>query len=94
MPSYFKGVLGFSLTTAGILCIAPYAGLYISTVFFGEFFKYLQLEYGWRTRSVRQLAQFITFGGASLSLLVGGAVESRSVSVVFIILSQVIVDSD
>jgi hypothetical protein len=46
MPSYFKDELGFSLSTAGTLCIAPYGGMLLSTMVSGEVFKHCILKRG------------------------------------------------
>ena len=90
MPSYFKDELGFDLSTAGVLCVAPYAGMLLTTLLFGELFKYLLLYKRWSTRGARQCAQFIAFGGAAVCLLLAGYLNDYPyLAYMFIVLSQV-----
>lgn len=89
MPSYLTSQLGFSLTLAGELCIVPYAALFFATMGFSELFGYLQREHNWETRTVRQCAQFIAFGGAPLALVVCGFVDSPYGGFACIVVAQV-----
>jgi len=68
LPSYFEDILGFNSTAAGSLLIAPYLALFLSTLFFGIVFEYFQQKKGMNTRTVRQYAQFIAFGGGVMFL--------------------------
>jgi hypothetical protein len=53
--------------------VCNHSEFYILTLFlylaFGVFFNHCQLERGWTTRQVRQWAQFISLGGASVALV-------------------------
>lgn len=77
MPSYLTDELGFDLASAGYLCVAPYAALFLTSLGFGSVFYSLQIKYGWSTRTVRQVAQFLAFGGSSAALMVCGFVSNR-----------------
>jgi hypothetical protein len=62
LPSFLSDQLGFGLQSTGILCVAPYATLFIGAIGFGRFFDYLQHVRHWSVRSIRQVG--------ALSLLV------------------------
>jgi hypothetical protein len=69
IPAYLTDELGFELEHAGALAIAPYAANFVAAVGFGMLFDFLQHNRGWTTRQVRQWAEFIGLGGASLALV-------------------------
>jgi len=69
MPSYFTEELGFDLASAGYLSVGPYAALFASTLGFGKLFGTLQAEYGWHSRTIRQIAHLIAVGGSSICLI-------------------------
>eukprot|EP01034_Spumella_vulgaris_P021316 gene21316-27346_t len=87
MPSYLTDVLGFNLESAGILSVFPFLALFISSLLFGKFFNYLQLHYGWKVRTVRHTAQYISIAGSSLSLLICAYLTDKYVAYCFMILS-------
>ena len=72
IPSYLTDVLHFSLKDAGIYSMMPYFAQFIATVCFGQLFYYMQHAFGWKTRTVRQVAQFVSFVGSSTCLLLCG----------------------
>ena len=78
MPSYLTDELGFDLASAGYLCVAPYAALFFTSLGFGSFFYSLQRRFGWNTRTVRQIAQFVAFAGSSAALLLCGFVSKQN----------------
>ena len=88
MPSYLTDELGFDLASAGYLCVAPYAALFVSSLCFGSIFYSMQSRYGWTTRTVRQVSQFTAFGGSSVALLICGFVGNRWVAYSGLILAQ------
>eukprot|EP01036_Dinobryon_divergens_P026695 gene26696-35372_t len=77
LPTYLTEVLGFDLSSAGILCVFPYLALLIATVFFSRVFESLENDYKWKVRSVRQCAQQIAFGGVAIGIAAAGFIESR-----------------
>ncbi len=89
MPSYLTDVLGFNLESAGILSVFPYLVLFLSSLLFGKFFDYLQRERGWRVRTVRQWAQFLSIGGSAVGLVVCGFLDNRYAAYTFMIITQV-----
>lgn len=44
MPSFLTDELGFGLSSAGVMCVFPYLGLFITTLGFGKFFLYMQVR--------------------------------------------------
>lgn len=89
MPSFLNDQLGFSLYTTGILCVFPYAALFASTLLFGKGFNHLQQQYGYSTDSVRQMAQFLSFGGSAFFLIIVGYLQdTRYACYIFLIISQ------
>ena len=90
MPSYFTDELGFDISTSGALCVVPYAGMLVGTLFASALFKHLQWKDGWKTRSVRQAAQFVTFFGAAFPLVIAGYLNSSPYAAfALVVLSQV-----
>ena len=89
MPSYLTLQLHFNIESAGLLCIAPYLGLFITTISFGRIFDHLETHYEWKTRTVRQVAQFMAFIGSGTALLLCGFMDSRYASYAFLIIGQV-----
>lgn len=77
LPSYMTQELDFDIKAAGILLIAPYLALFASTMFFGEAFRNLQGHHGWKTRTVRQVAEFTAFGVAALILAFCGFIKDK-----------------
>ncbi len=88
MPSYLTDVLGFDLTSAGILCVFPYMALFFSALGFGAWFQYMQNEYQWTTDRVRQVAEFVSFLGATGGLILCSFMEDKYVAYTFMILAQ------
>lgn len=89
MPSFFTDVLGFDLTSAGILCVFPYLALFIASLSFGAFFEYCQNHRGWTTDQVRQVAEYISFAGSTGGLVICGFMSNKYAAYVFMILTQV-----
>lgn len=89
MPSYFEDQLGFDVSSSGVLCVFPYLSLFVATLFFGNFFEYLQNERGWSVDSVRQTAEFVSLGGAAVGLIISGFIDEPYVAYVFVIITQV-----
>lgn len=50
LPTYLTEVLGFTLQSAGLLCVFPYLALLCSTLFFSRVFEYLGNN-GWEVTS-------------------------------------------
>lgn len=90
MPAYLTDVLGFNLESAGILSVFPYLVLFLSSLGFGKMFDYFQAHYGWEVRTVRQVAEFLSLGGAALGLLICGFLPNRYAAYTFMIITQVI----
>ena len=88
MPSYLTDQLGFDLGAAGILCVAPYTALFITSLLWGSVFYSLQIQHGWSTRTVRQVSQFIAFGASSLVLMVAAFVRDRWLAYACLIVAQ------
>ncbi len=89
MPSYLTDVLGFNLESAGILSVFPFLALFVSSLSFGKFFNFLQLDHGWRVYTVRQVAQYISIGGSSLCLIICGYLTDKYAAYCFMVLSLV-----
>ena len=89
MPSFLTSQLNFEIESAGLLCIAPYAALFVTTIGFGKLFDYLQEHRGWKTRTVRQVAQFIAFMGSGNILLLCGFMDDRYVAFGCLVVAQV-----
>jgi len=87
IPSFLTDDLGFRLESAGILSVAPYLGQFISTIMFGFIFDKCQTRFGWKTRTVRQVAQYISMAGSGGLLVCCGFASSPSVAVIFLILA-------
>ena len=88
MPTYLTDQLGMSIADAGVFCIVPFVMLFVCTVSFGRVFDYCQRERGWSVRDVRQIAQYIAFGGPSMFLLICGYSDSIAVGSVCLIFAQ------
>eukprot|EP01035_Chromulina_nebulosa_P022315 gene22315-28899_t len=88
MPSYLTEILNFNLKSAGLLCIAPYAGMFILSMSFGIFFETMQEHYDWSNRLVRQIAQFIAFGGSGSMLIICGYVDDKYIAYSFMVFGQ------
>lgn len=88
MPSFLTEELNFNIVSAGALCVVPYASLFLTTLSFGTLFDYCQLHYGWSTRTVRQVAQHLAFGGSALFLLLCGFVDQVYASYAFMVIGQ------
>jgi ACS family sodium-dependent inorganic phosphate cotransporter len=89
MPSYLTDILGFDLGSAGILCVFPYAALFMSTLAFARGFDYLQRECDWQVDRVRKTAMFISFMGSATGLLICGFLPDKYAAYTFMILTQV-----
>lgn len=90
MPSYLTDVLGFDLTSAGILCVFPYLTLFLANLGFGALFLYFQNDFGWSTDRVRQVAQWVCIFGSSMGLILCSFMEDKYVAYVFMILTQLL----
>jgi MFS family permease len=88
MPSYLTDVLGFDLTSAGILCVFPYMTLFFANLGFGALFQYLQNECNWPTDRVRQVAEWTCFFGSASVLILCSFMDNKYVAYVFMILTQ------
>jgi MFS transporter, ACS family, solute carrier family 17 (sodium-dependent inorganic phosphate cotransporter), other len=88
MPSYLTDILGFDLTSAGILCVFPYMTLFFAAIGFGIFFEYMQNHYQWSTDFVRQVAEYICFIGSAIGLIVCSFMKDRNVAYCFMIFTQ------
>lgn len=88
LPSYFENILGFNSTAAGTLLIVPYLALFISTLLFGIIFEYFQQKQGMQTRTVRQYAQYIAFGGGVMFLNICAYLEGQYQAYACIIAAQ------
>lgn len=90
IPSFFNDQLGFNLQSSGLLGILPFFTLFVATVASGMIFEYCQEVLGWKTRTVRQVAEYIAFGASSLVLIGCGFVQDRPYLAYFLmVLSQV-----
>lgn len=81
--------LTFFRLCSGLFCIAPYFALLLSTYGFGEFFRHLQMNHNWATRTVRQTAQLISFLGSGICLFICAFVNSKGTGLTMMILAQV-----
>lgn len=90
MPSYLTDVLGFDLTSAGILCVFPYMALFFSALGFGALFQYLQNEYRWSTDRVRQVAEYVSYLGAAGGLILCSFMDNKYVAYMFMIIAQLL----
>ena len=88
LPSYFEDILGFDSTAAGTLLIAPYLALFMSTLLFGIMFEYFQQKQGMNTRTVRQIAQYIAFGGGVMFLNICAYLKGKYQAYACIIVAQ------
>lgn len=87
IPSFLTDDLGFQLETAGFVSVGPYVAQFVSSIAFGVLFEYLQIKCGWRTRTIRQVAQYIALLGSG-SLLVGCSfIHSRDTAVALLVLA-------
>ena len=90
MPSYLTDILGFDLESAGILCVFPYAALFVSTLSFARLFDYLQREKQWQVKHVRRAAMFIAYMGSATGLVICGFLDDKYAAYTFMIITQVI----
>jgi hypothetical protein len=89
MPSFLNDNLGFDIQSAGILSVFPYLALFISTLGFGWAFEYCQLHRGWSVNNVRQVAQFVSYLGSTVCLILSSFMEDKYLAYFFMILTQV-----
>jgi hypothetical protein len=89
MPSYLTDILGFDLGSAGILCVFPYAALFMSTLAFARGFDYLQRECDWPVDRVRKTAMLVAYMGSATGLLICGFLPGKYAAYTFMVLSQV-----
>ena len=85
IPSFLTQELDFDIDEAGFVSVAPYFAQLISSVGFGQVFGYLQSNHGWETRQVRQVAQFISFGGSACCLVLCGFMKNVAAAVFFLV---------
>jgi MFS family permease len=81
-------ILGFDLTLAGILCIVPYACLFVTTILTGEGYRILLSTYDWKTRQIRQLSQLTAFLGSCTMLMILAYTDNKYGGLVLIIIAQ------
>jgi hypothetical protein len=72
MPSYMNEELNFDLQSAGLLCIAPYIGNWITAFFSGKVADHLIQRKGWSVRDTRQVFNRIGQLIPAMLLIVGG----------------------
>ena len=89
LPSFLTLHLKFTIQSAGLLCMIPYAGQYILSIGSGKLFDYMQDYHGMTTRTVRQISQFIAFAVASSVLVLCGFVEDSIGSLICICIAGV-----
>jgi hypothetical protein len=87
LPTFFTEELGFNLKDAGVASMAPYIAQYVSTLGFGWGFQWLQRNRQWRTRDVRQWAQYICLIGASVCLMVCGFVDDAVAAMLLMVVA-------
>jgi MFS family permease len=90
MPSFFTDILGFDLTTSGVLCVFPYLALFIASLGFGYIFEYFQLKQGWSVDRVRQVSQWVAYVGSGAGLILCGFMDNKYAAYTFVILTQAV----
>jgi hypothetical protein len=93
MPSYLTDVLGFDLGSAGMLSVFPFIALFAASVGFGRLFNHLQLHYGWKVNTVRQVSMYVSYFGSCGSLIICAYITDKYTAYGFMILSQVSISS-
>lgn len=88
MPSYLKDVLGFSLSSSGMLSVIPYASLFIFTLSFGNYYNYLNSVRGWSNLRIRYISQFVASILGSLFLLICGFLDDRYIAFACLVVAQ------
>lgn len=88
MPSYLTDELGFDLSSAGLLCVLPYAMMFCAVMGSGKLFTYLQQEKNWTVRDVRLTAQYASFLCAGGGLVLCGYIDYVPVAFTFMVISQ------
>lgn len=88
MPSYLTDQLGFDIQSAGALCIAPYAAMFSFSMGGAHIFTVLEHEHGWSVPKVRQVAQFLAFGGSGVCLVICSFLSQPYASFSFLVLAQ------
>ena len=89
MPSFFTDALDFDLETAGILCVFPYAALFLATLAFGRLFDRLQHAHDWSVDAVRKTAMFLSFVCCATALVIAGYLNEQYAAYALIIITQV-----
>jgi len=89
MPSYFNDELGFDVVSSGWLCAMPYLALFLSAIAFGAMFEQLQNIHGWKTDTIRQVAEYLAFAGSGIGLIICGFMEDKYLAYAFMIFTQV-----
>ena len=69
VPSYLTDVLGFDLSTAGILSTIPFGFMLLVALGNGQYLFRRQKYDGWSTKTVRRVSQVIGLGGPSIFML-------------------------
>lgn len=80
LPTYFTEELGFSLQQAGYASMLPYIAQFFSTLCFGFVFQKLDENFGWKVRTIRQLAMHFCFFGSAVSLIICGFVSDGKIA--------------
>ena len=92
VPSYLTDILGFDLSTAGILSTIPFAFMMILSISLGQFLYRMQKYNNWSTLKVRLFAQSIALGGPSLALLLCSyTTDDKWGSYIFIVIATMCV---
>ena len=89
MPSFFTEVLSFNIGTAGLLCVFPYAALFLATLAFGRLFDRLQHAHDWSVDAVRKTAMFLSFVCCATALVIAGYLNEQYAAYALIIITQV-----
>lgn len=87
LPTYLTDVLHYPLANAGFLSVLPYVLQLLATLLVGWIFHVVQDKYNYSTDAIRQTAQFVSFLGASLPLLLCGYVTNSDVAYVLMVIS-------
>ena len=92
VPSYLTDVLGFDLSTAGVLSTIPFGGMMLVSLCNGQYLYRRQKYDGWSVRKVRLVAQTIGMGGPSVALLLCAyTTDDKWVSYFFICLATMLI---
>ena len=92
VPSYLTDVLGFDLSTAGVLSTLPFGGMMAVSLCNGQWLYRRQKYDGWSVRKVRLIAQTIGMVGPSVALILCAyTTDNKWVSYFFICLATMLI---